>query len=53
MWKEGDTLLDDLNRRIEFIMGKSISSYYIPSESESERERTHTIQGATEKVVPS
>ena len=27
MWKEGDTLLDDLNRRIEFIMCKSILSY--------------------------
>ena len=33
MWKEGDTLLDDLNRIIEFIMGKSILSYYIPCDT--------------------
>ena len=36
--QEGDTILDDLNRQIEFIKGKNILSYHIPSDINKEKE---------------
>ena len=35
--QEGDTILDDLNRQIEFIKGKSILSYHITRNTNEER----------------
>ena len=38
MRKEGDTIMNELNRKIEFLKGKSILSYYTPTDTNKEKE---------------
>ena len=38
MWQEGDITLDELNRKIIFLKGKSILSYYMPTNPNKETE---------------
>ena len=38
MWQEGDNILDELNRKIVFLKGKGILSYYIPTNPNKEKE---------------